>query len=219
MSAGAGAGLPPKAARYVMLVLAAGGLLAAGSLVAVVLQPRPSLAALAMGAAAGAAAFVLQRRGFVFHWGGQRTTSTLDEPTLFFALLVLPPPHAILCVLGGIVVAQVVARRKPIKGAYNASAYALSAGVGALAYRAVLGAGADPLAAGAAAVVGYAVTSNVLISFLFARLESASALRILRERFARTLLVNAMFGYALVVALVALWRLHPAAPLALAPLV
>ena len=217
MSAGAGRELPPRAARYVAVVVAAGAVIVAGSLVGLLLQPSPSLLALPLAVGTAVAAFVFQRRGFVFHWRGQRTSSTLDEPALFFALLALPWPLAFLSVLSGIAAAQVVARRKPVKGAFNAASHAVSATFAAGAYYGAVALGAPTLLAGVGAVLAHAVASNVLISMLFARLEAAPALRIFRERFARTVLINTVFGYTLVVTLVALWRLHPAAPLALAP--
>lgn len=217
VSAGGAQGLPPRAARYVLLVVAAGGLAIVTCILATLLQPAPAPLAIVAGGAAALSTFVLQRRGFVFHWRGQRTTSTLDEPAVFFALLVLPPAPAVLAVVLGIVGAQVVARRKPVKAAYNVTAYALSAAGAALAYGAAVRGGADPLLAGAGAVAAYAALSNLFIAHLFARIESAPWPRIFRERFARATLLNAVFGYSLVVTLMALWRLHPAAPLALGP--
>lgn len=218
MDASVAAPTPPRAVRYVGVVGGVGALAVGGSAVLLAFTDRPSATELALAGAMVLASYLLQRQGFVFHWRGQRTTSTLDEPAVLLSLLLLPPALAVLAVAAGIAAAQVVAKRKPLKAAYNIAAYGTATAFAAAVYAGTLAVGQPVFVAGLVAVFAYAILSNVLIAELFARLEDAPWSRIYRERFFRATYLNASLGYALVIALYALWQMHPLALLAFAPI-
>lgn len=210
---------PPRAARrFVAWTVAAGALAAIPIVVLAFREPFPLLEGLGL-ALIATGAFFLHRRSFVVHWRAQRIASTLDEPIALVGFLVLAPAHAVLAVLVGISLAQVAARRAPIKMTFNVGSYTLATVAAFLAFTGVVATGAHVLLAVLAAALAYALTSNVLISHLFARIESASATRVFQERFAMSTVASTVLGAGFVASAWALWLVSPIAVVALVPIV
>jgi predicted hydrocarbon binding protein/PAS domain-containing protein len=207
---------PPSVRRYVVgLTLASAAALAVSAWLALRGAPYTWQAA-AIAAGLGLSIFILQRRGLVLHWSGQRTITTIDEPAVMLALLLLPAGVAPFLVALGVLGVQLVARRTAIKRVFNVAAYSLAAALATGVHLALLTV-APPLVASAIAIVVYTLTSMLAVSALFARLEGGRTLRVFRSRFGRTAPVHASLGGAGVVVGVALWTIHPLALVAVVP--
>ena len=208
----------PVVRRYVasLTLAAAAGLAGSGVLLAASWPPAALAWPVAIVLVGGV--FVFQRRGFVLHWGGQRTITTIDEPAVMLALLLLPAGAAPFLVALGLGAVQRVARRTRIKAVFNVAAYTLAAALATFVHVA-LSLVLPNLAAAAAAIVVYTLTSTLTVSALFARLEGGRALRVFFDRFGRTAPVHASLGAAVIVIGVALWGLHPVALLAMVPFI
>lgn len=210
--------LPTPARWFVASVLLSGA--TASGIVATLAArtwPMPLEWVLLGGVSVGA--FIVQRRSFVLRWREHRVASTLDECVVLLGFLVVPPAHAVVALVAGILAAQLAARRAPVKAAYNVGSYALAASASLAVYLGLGALAAPPAAALAAASLAYALTSNVLISHLFARLEGVAWSRVFRERFAFATVASATLGASLVLCGWALWELDRLALLALVPLV
>ncbi|MEA3202236.1 MAG: hypothetical protein QOE90_3664 [Thermoplasmata archaeon] len=195
------------------------GLGLAASVVAAVLARREPTLSYLWAAGFAALFFLLQRQGFVLHWGRESTKISLDEAALFVGVVVLPPPLVVLGVVASSTLSQLVHRREPAKAAFNVAQYALaaSAALGAAAGLRALGVPSPWFALASPAV--FSLATCALVSLVFARLEGGSAWRILRTRFLVLALAGATAGAALGLGVVALARLSPFATLAVVPVV
>lgn len=210
---------PRPVEPYVFTLAALAGVAAALSL-GLLLQPTAGwtwwlalvFAALTVGY------FLLQRRGFVFHWSKQRVISTIDEPMVYLALVALPAPAAVAVVFLGTTIVQLIARRKPVKSLFNVSAYILAATAASLVHMALTQAGVGLLLAGAPAVFTYTLTSNVLVAGIFARVEGESLRKVFAQRFLLSTPLHGILGGSFGYAAVILWNYHPLALLLLVPM-
>lgn len=208
--------MPQGALRYIAAVVALGALFVAGGLVHAWRAPPAGWAWLFVPLVA-AAIFVTQRRAFVFYYRGQRTTNVFDEPVVALAFLILPLGAALLSLVAGLAAAQVVARRKPVKAAYNLAAYTTSAALAGLAFFGLQLAGMPVYFAAVAPAFVYPFVTSALLAGLFARLDEGSALKIFRDRLYHQHLLNTTLGTGLILCGYALWSLHPLALVGLAP--
>ena len=208
--------LPQPALRYIAAVVAVATLLLAAAGVHAFLAP-PNVWAFLLVPLVAAAIFVTQRRAFVFHFRGQRTTNVFDEPAIALAFLVLPLGSGLLALAVGLAAAQAAARRRLVKAAYNFSAYVASAALAGLAFAGLVATGLPVFFAAVAPAFVYPFVANALLAGLFSRLEPDSALTIFRERLLHQLLLNTVLGSGLILSAYALWSLHPLALVGLAP--
>lgn len=175
-------------------------------------------AALALLAACIAGNTLLQRRGFVLYWRGQRVVSTIDEPVVYLALALLPLPATVLVVFVGSTIAQVIGRRAAVKKLFNISAYTLATLPAIAIVAGPSFAGVPPPLAALPAVLAYTITSNLILSGLFARLEGETTLHVYKQRFLGITLVHSLIGACFGFAAVVLWAFHPLAVLVLGPM-
>ncbi|HEV2893949.1 MAG TPA: histidine kinase dimerization/phospho-acceptor domain-containing protein, partial [Actinomycetota bacterium] len=176
-------GLPPRLRWFIVLVATA-GLAARGA--AVLLEPGtwdqsvwPRLAALlVLTAASEIAGLRLPHRGAL-------EMLNLYEGMVVANIALLPAGQAIAVSLGGLLVAQVVQRRAPVKAVFNLGMYAIALAPAIGVYHLVAG-GSGPLGgrAMAAMAVGVAVFTLVnllLISKLLAVLEDRPVRDVVQE--------------------------------------
>lgn len=163
------------------------------------------------------AIFFTQRRAFVFHFRGQRTTNVFDEPAIALAFLILPYGAALLSLAVGLAAAQAAARRRPAKAAYNLASYVTSAALAGLAFVGLVAMGVPPYFAAVAPTLVYPLVANVLLAGLFGILERSSPIAIFREQLLHQLLLNTVLGTGIILSGYALWTLHPLALVGLAP--
>lgn len=207
---------PRSATPYVGALVAAAGVGLALSFSLLATRPAPPPLVAFVGLAALTA--FLQRYGLIFHWRGQRTILSLDEPAIFVAFLLLPAAAILPMVLLATLAVQVAARRERIKLAFNVAHYALAGGLAAAAFAGLTLAGVPALAAAAIALPVYTLSSELFVAGVFAILERASLWRVYLERYALVGALHMGLGLSVAIAGVALWQLSPLALLALAPL-
>lgn len=186
-----------------------------------VVQPtvRWSLQAVALLAGYTAGYVFLQRRGFVLHWRKQRILTTLDEPMVYLALVTLPFPSSVLVVFMGTVSAQVMAGRKPIKSMYNIAGYTLAATSASIVFLLVRSfTPLPPLVAALPSMFAYTLTSNLLVSGIFSRVEGEPVLKVFRQRFLVSTPLHGLLGGSFGFAAVVMGSYHPLSLLLLAPL-
>lgn len=206
--------------HYVRAVAAVGGL-AAAMAYGLAVQPGVgwSSGTLALFAVLALGYFALQRRGFIFHWRGQRLVTTFDEPVVFLGLLLLPWPAVVLVVFAGTTLVQIVSRRLYVKALFNMGALGLAASVGGAVFLLLtIGLGWFPMLAAVPAVASYTLVSDVLTAGVFARVEGVRLTTVVRQRFVVSTAPNLALGPTIGVVGYILWGYHPAALLLLLPL-
>ncbi|GEM_PF-5087918 len=161
--------------------------------------------------------FLLQKQGFVFHWRAESTKVSLDEIALFLGVLALPPAHVVLGVAASSLASQVVHRRAAYKAAFNVAQYALAATGAAGVALAMRSWGVPSPWFALASPLVFSVTTSLLVSFLFGRMEGEPALRVFRARFMPFSAMSATLGASLGLGVVALASLSPWATLAAVP--
>lgn len=209
--------LPRVAVGYVglVVVLAAGGVLA--SLVHFALGGAAPWWTLALGLGLIAALTVAHRHGFVLHWRGERTVTTLDEPAIVAALLALPLGAVPIVVGISVAIAQRLARRAPIKALFNVAAYTVAAVVATATLIAMQAAGAHVIVAATISVAAYTTASHAIVSLLLAFLSGSDAAKVFVQRYGITTLAHIGIGATVATVGAALWALHPFALLAVLP--
>lgn len=197
-------------------MLGAGGLTLALALVA----PAPWTPASGLGAVVLAgAAYVLERRGIVLRWRGQRILSTFSEAFVLAGLVLLPPLAVPFAAGASRLVQSIACRRPAVKILFNVAQLTFAGALAALVMLALVAGGLPLLLAATAGAASYSVATESTISLLFARLEGASAWRVYRERLALGHAYSLSMGLGLGLCALALWRVHPVALVALVPVV
>ncbi|HVM46033.1 MAG TPA: ATP-binding protein [Candidatus Thermoplasmatota archaeon] len=207
----------PDVRLHVLAVLLAGGLAVGASLLAAPSLALPPLL-WAYAGALGVACLALQLRTFTFPWRTQRVAITLDEAVIFLGLATLPAPLLVPLTTAAIAASQPMRGRPLRKALFNTGAHATATGLAWGAF-ALAGPLVPPLAAAFAATVAYTLATNVLVAWVLARVGGSGTLRVLRERFVLPTALQLTLSGAIVLALLALWALHPLAVLAAAPFV
>ena len=201
-------------------VLAAGALaVLAANTYALLLWPPAATWALAVGGVGFLVAFVLlERVAVAFVWRGHRNTAAITECAVYLGLVLLAPNLVVVLVpLAGALV-HIASRRAPIKGVFNVGHQAIAAGAAASTHILLVWAGWRPEFAAAAGTVVYSVVADTLVALLFAVMERVPVARVYIERFALPNALALVTGLPAGIALLALYRLHPLAVLAAAPI-
>lgn len=160
--------------------------------------------------------FLLQTRTVVLPWRAHGAAMHLDEVAIFLALLLLPA-HALPAILvPATVLAQLARRRPPVKFAFNVATQILSAVAVSIIFLA-LSQVAHPALAGVVATAWHTVFTNLCVAFILARVERASVMTAVQERFSVEIVFQAALGASVGLVLLALWRYHPLALLAAVP--
>ena len=224
MTEGASPLVSPATRRYVLGVSLLGVPILAASLYALAADlvagrwPTPAQGLLA--AFLGAAAYFVLRSLILFDWRGQRVALAPDEVLVFIALVALPTPLVILFAVPAMTAFQVATKRDLTRGSFNVGVLLLATAAGAEAFLLATGPLGLPPALGA--LIGIAVYTPVnlfIVAVVFAAREGAGVFTVYRERFFFPTLLHFGLGSSMGLALVALWSYHPAAVLALLPLV
>lgn len=203
--------------RYVALVAALGGGVLVASLVALVGAPPAPRSVWAVAALLGAGLVATHVAPLVLPWRRHTVALTMDEPVVLVGLLVLPSGGVGLVVAAAVALAQPLRRRPFRKGAFNVAVQTVSTGVAWGVFFA-LDWTLDPLLAAFVAVCAFAAVSHLLVGGVFALLERASFARVVRERVLSAVMLQVGLACTGGVAAIALWRIHPAATLAVVPL-
>lgn len=210
--------VPPPAkglAAAIATAVAAGCLALAATAWALAAAPPPPVA-WASAACFAFAMAALHLRTFVLPWRGQGLALALDEAVVLLALATLPPALLPILVSAASLSAQLLLRREPRKALWNWGSHTASAGLAASAC-ALLATSVPALPAAAAGTALFAVATTVPLAHLVARVEGSKAATVLRERLGPVIFLQAAAGIGAGVGLLALWRLHPAAVLAVVP--
>lgn len=205
---------------YVYTLATLAGAATAGAF-ALVVQPTVEwgLMSLALLVAFTTGYVFLQRRSFVLYWRKQRILTTLDEPMVYLSIVTLPFPAAILVVFLGTIAAQAMAARKPLKSLYNIAGYTLACTVAAAVYYAATAfAHLTPLLAGLPAIFSYTLTSNLLVSGIFSRVEGEPLLKVFRQRFLLSTPLHGFLGGSFGFAAVVMASYHPLSLVLLTPM-
>jgi PAS domain S-box-containing protein len=206
--------LPPRLARFIVTVVAAGGVAAA---IVVLLDPgrwdRAALPALAVLLLLTTVAELAELR---LHHRGTVEALTLFEGMVVANMALLPVGQAVVVSLVGQLLAQLLQRRPPVKVAFNCGMYTLSLGPALVLYR-LLGQGSGGgaftvanLLAMALSVAVFALLNLLLISRLIGLLEERPVAEVVRESSKMSVLIflgNACVGLIAV----ALYRHDPVA--------
>lgn len=204
---------------YVFTLATLAGLGTAGAF-ALVVQPGVEWRAMDLLLFVGLTAgyVFLQRRSFVLYWRKQRILTTLDEPMVYLSLVVLPFPAGILVVFLGTIAAQVMAARKPLKSLYNIAGYTLACTVAAVVFVGATRLGLAPLLAGLPSIFAYTLTSNLLVSGIFSRVEGEPVLKVFWQRFRVSTPLHGFLGGSFGFAAVVMASYHPLSLVLLAPM-
>ncbi|MHB8585330.1 MAG: sensor histidine kinase [Thermoplasmatota archaeon] len=202
--------------RYVWILA---GLAAATTIAAVAMLGRslPTSTEFAYALVLAVSFFVAQRAAVAFPWRGQRVLVALDEAVIFIGLLTLPPALAVLGAAAGAAIAQGVARRDAMKVAFNVSNIALSVTVAAAVMAALNGRSLGSVSDAIVATGCFALTSNILLSGIFAAIDGVGIFDVFRKRFLHLALAHAGLGISAGLVVLALWSLSPVAVVALVP--
>jgi PAS domain S-box-containing protein len=182
-AAGASAGLPPVLRRFIVMVVVAGAVATAA---AVAIDPgrlgggEPANVAVLL-----ALTTVSEVGGLRLRHRGAAESLSLYESMLVANTALLPAGPAMLVSLAGLLLAQALLRRPPVKLLFNAGMYGTALGPAVALYHAVAEAGV-PLAprsvlAMALAVATFALLNLLLISQLIATVEGRPAREVVSE--------------------------------------
>lgn len=177
----------------------------------------PSRVALTLGLAS--AAYLVLKSLILFDWRGQRVALAPDEVLVFVALVALPLPWTVLFALPAMAAYQAVTKRDLHRGAFNVSVLLIASGAAALAAWAASALQAPTPLAALVGIAVYTPVNLLLVSGVFATREGSSIFTVFRERFAVPSLIHFGLGSSIGLTVVALWSYHPAAVLALGPVV
>ena len=162
--------------------------------------------------------FVLERDAIVLYLGPQRITTALTEVAVLPTLLLAPWPLLVALVPLPRLAMALLTRRAPIKSAFNVAHGILTVGLAGALFAVLAHAGVPGVVAACVATAAYAVGSESIVAYLFARLENASFLATYRRRFLLTSLLSSAYGIPIGLATWGLYSLHPAAVLATLPI-
>lgn len=166
------------------------------------------------------AAFLLtQGFGFPLLWRGHRVTLTLDEAVLLTGFLLLPQPALlpILAPAAALLLSPVLGRGF-LRSAFNVSHYLLATIAAWGAFLVLALTQLPPLVVALLAPLAFTVTSNLLLAGVITHLDTGGPSRVFRDRFLSLGAGASILGLAVGLLAHTLWGLHPAALLALAPL-
>lgn len=210
--------IPERAHRYVLIL----GTLAAAALavnVALLLaSPSPASWTTLAVASLFLLAFVwFERLAVSFIWRGHRITIALTEVAIYLGFIALAPTLVALLTPLVRAVLHLASRRPPVKGVFNMAQVALAASAGAATLSVATATGTPLLLAAVFATVAYNLASEAQLAGLFALIERVSPFRVWRERLLLANVVSLAAGVPAALALIGLYRLHPAATLAAVP--
>lgn len=159
----------------------------------------------------------LQVNTFRLPWRGHRIAIVLDEAVIFVGLLVIAPSVLLLASILPVALGQRLRGKPAIKTIYNLGAHTLALGAGVLAF-ALIAPVATPVVGALAAVILYALGTNISVALVFARIEDGSAFDIFRDRCVGPTVFQSTLGGSGGLIFIALWSYHPLALLAFIPL-
>src|SRR5439155_10547145 len=152
---------------------------------------------------------LVHRYGLIVPWRRESTIISLDEPMVLLALVLLPAPALVLMVCASVLIVQILARREPRKRLFNVASYTLAACAAAATFVGVTSVGVPPILAASVGILVYTLTSQLLVSGVFAILERTNVLRVYWERYALLGALHAGIGLSVGIATIALWLLSP----------